>query len=277
MILRQNFTCSKAIHIIENMSKKIRLDKALLEKGLAKEEHEATGLILSGKVKVNDQVCDKPGTQVSLDANISTGEQKKYVSRGGLKLEAALKAFEINPRDKICADAGCSTGGFTDVLLKSDATKVYAIDTAYGELDWSLREDSRVVVMERTNVTQLNSLPEAVDLVTIDLSLLSSKLILPVVRDWIKESGDIVLLLKPQYELDSDKVPTGGVIKDTNVHKKILENTLSWCLENNLYPRGLIKSPIKGGEGNTEFLVHIKISGEAQDTNTLISEVLSNV
>ena len=258
------------------MSKKIRLDKALLEKGLAQDEREATGLILSGKVKVEDQICDKPGTQVSLDANISTGKQKKYVSRGALKLEAALKAFDINPKNKICADAGSSTGGFTDVLIKSDAAKVYAIDTAYGELDWSLREDSRVIVMERTNVTQLDALPELVDLVTIDLSLLSSKLILPVVKNWINDSGDIVLLLKPQYELDSDKVPAGGVIKDPSIHREVLKDATNCCIESNLNPSGLIKSPIKGGEGNTEFLMHIKTGTKDLSPDFLIDKVLSD-
>ena len=259
------------------MPKKTRLDKALLEKGLAKDEREATGLVLSGKVKVEGKVCDKPGTQVSLDANISTDEQKKYVSRGGLKLEKALKAFNINPKDKVCADAGSSTGGFTDVLLKSGAKKVYAIDTAYGELDWSLREDQRVIVMERTNATRLEALPELVDLVTIDLSLLSSKLILPVVKNWINEAGDIILLLKPQYELDSNKVPAGGVIKDSNLRRRILQNSMTWCLDNNLNPMGLIKSPIKGGEGNTEFLMHIKVDAKSIDTNSLIDKALSNV
>lgn len=258
------------------MPKKIRLDVALLEAGLAADEREAKGLILSGKVKLNGQLCDKPGTMVLPDAEITTLEQKKYVSRGGLKLEAALAEFEINPSNKICADAGCSTGGFTEVLLKFGAKKIFAIDTAYGELDWNLRESPNVEVMERCNVLELSKLPELVDLLTVDLSLLSSKLILPVIKNWLKETGEIVFLLKPQYELDSDKVPEGGIIKDTEIHKKVLLDFLEISAKNSLFPFNIIKSPIKGGQGNTEFLIGIKKQAVQFDAEKLIEQVLLN-
>ncbi|MEZ4754408.1 MAG: TlyA family RNA methyltransferase [Bdellovibrionota bacterium] len=240
------------------MPKKIRLDQALLSLGMARDQREAHGLILAGKVRVKDQICDKPGTQIADVELISIANQKKFVSRGGLKLDAALKAFDIDPKGKICADAGCSTGGFSDVLLQNGAAKIYAIDTAYGELDWKIRDDARVEVMERTNVVRLEQLPELVELIVVDVSLLGSEFILPVIKNWLTDSGEIVLLLKPQYELAPEKVPNGGIITAVNLHKEVIIKFADSCVENQLYPVNLIRSPIKGGQGNIEFLVHIK-------------------
>lgn len=237
---------------------------------------EATGLILGGKVKLGTSVCDKPGTSVSGDDEIQVEGRKKYASRGGLKLEAALKAFGVNPDSKVCADAGCANGGFTDVLIQSGAAKVFAIDTSYGELDWNLRENPSVVVMERTNAAHLDSLPEPVDLVVIDISLLPSKMILPSVKKWLKADGEIVMLLKPQYELPAELVPQGGIIKDSKLHKQVITSSITWCLENGLVPSDLIKSPIKGGGGNVEFLLHIKLKGESPALEHFIKKGLGN-
>jgi 23S rRNA (cytidine1920-2'-O)/16S rRNA (cytidine1409-2'-O)-methyltransferase len=179
---------------------------------LAESRNRAQALIIAGKVRVDDRVMSKPGTQVSTEAVIAVEQDSLYVSRGGLKLAAALDAFELDPTGVICADVGASTGGFTDVLLQRGAVRVYAIDVGYGQLAWKLRQDERVVVMERTNARYLESLPEPVSLVTVDASFISKKLILPVAKKWLATPGHIVALIKPQFEAGRGQVGKGGVV-----------------------------------------------------------------
>ena len=188
------------------MMAKVRLDVLLTEKGLAETRSKAQALIMAGKVRVEGQVVTKAGTKTSVEAEVTLVDDLPYVSRGGLKLAAALDAFEIDPNGAICADVGVSTGGFTDVLLQRGATRIYAIDVGYGQLAWSLRQDERVVVMERTNARHLEVLPELIDLVTIDVSFISLRLIFPAVVKWLKPSAVGVALVKPLFEAGKDKV-----------------------------------------------------------------------
>jgi 23S rRNA (cytidine1920-2'-O)/16S rRNA (cytidine1409-2'-O)-methyltransferase len=233
----------------------IRLDVLLAKRGLAESRSKAQALIMAGKVRVNGQVMAKVGTQVSTEADISIESDLPYVSRGGLKLAAALDAFHIDPNGAICADVGASTGGFTDVLLQRGATRVYAIDVGYGQLAWKLRQNERVVVMERTNARYLETLPEPINLVTIDASFISLKLLLPRVIKWLKQPGLIIALVKPQFEASKTQVGKGGVVRDKGVHRQVLENTVSYAQALDLTVLGLIPSPITGPAGNYEFLI----------------------
>jgi 23S rRNA (cytidine1920-2'-O)/16S rRNA (cytidine1409-2'-O)-methyltransferase len=234
---------------------KIRLDVLLTERGLVESRSKAQALIMAGKVRVGDQVMTKAGAQISPEANVSLDRDLLYVSRGGLKLAAALDAFTINPNNAICADVGASTGGFTDVLLQRDAARVYAIDVGYGQLAWKLRQDERVVVIERTNARHLEALPEPVDLVTIDVSFISLKLIFPVVIKWLAPSALVVALVKPQFEAGKAQVGKGGVVRDRAVHRQVLENVMTYAADIDLNTLGLIPSPITGPAGNHEFLL----------------------
>ena len=179
----------------------------------------------------------------------------RYVSRGGEKLVAALDAFGIDPAGWVCADIGASTGGFTDVLLQRGAKRVYAIDVGYGQLHWRLRQDPRVVVMERVNARYLESLPEPIDLVTIDASFISLKLLLPAARRLLKPQGQIVALIKPQFEAGRNQVGKGGVVRDPAVHRRVIEDLLTWTTEQGYAPQGLVPSPLLGPKGNREFLL----------------------
>lgn len=233
---------------------KVRLDTLLAERGLVDSRNRAQALIIAGKVRVSDQVVTKPGAQVSTKADITIEQDLPYVSRGGLKLAAALDKFKLDPAGAICADVGVSTGGFTDVLLQRGAARVYAIDVGYGQLAWKLRQDERVVVMERTNVRYLDALPEPVGLVTIDVSFISLKLILPVVKKWLATPGIIVALVKPQFEAGRNQVGKGGVVRDRAVHRQVLENIIHYAERIELSPLGLTLSPLTGPAGNYEFL-----------------------
>jgi 23S rRNA (cytidine1920-2'-O)/16S rRNA (cytidine1409-2'-O)-methyltransferase len=237
--------------------RKKRLDVLLVERGLVESREQGRRLIMAGEVLVDGQVMDKPGMQVSGGADIRLRTKLPYVSRGGLKLETALDSFAVPVAGVVAADVGASTGGFTDCLLQRGARKVYAIDVGYGQLAWRLRQDPRVVVMERVNVRYLESLPEPIDLATVDVSFISLELVLPNVISWLKPAGDIIALIKPQFEAGRAEVGKGGVVKDSEVHRVVLGKILGWALDHGLAVRGLMASPLKGPAGNVEFLAHL--------------------
>ncbi|MCP4543208.1 MAG: TlyA family RNA methyltransferase [Chloroflexi bacterium] len=233
---------------------KERLDVLLVERGLAESRNRAQRLIRAGEVRVAGQVSDKPGTQMVTDVEITVQARPRFVSRGGKKLEAALMHFQLDVSDAVAADVGASTGGFTDCLLQHGARQVYAIDVGYGQLAWRLRNDPRIVVMERTNARHLESLPEQVDLVTVDVSFISLELILPMAVRWLHPDGQVVALIKPQFEAGRRNVGKGGVVRDPAVHRSVLERVLSIAIELDLELGGLIPSPLRGPAGNVEFL-----------------------
>lgn len=226
-----------------------------MEKGLAESRTRAQALIMAGKVQVDGRVLTKPGVQIASEAAIHIERDIPYVSRGGLKLAAALDEFAVDPTHAVCADVGASTGGFTDVLLQRGADRVYAIDVGYGQLDWKLRQDKRVVVMERINARYLESLPEPINLVTIDASFISLKLILPVAKRWLARPGLVVALIKPQFEAGRSQVGKGGVVRDRMVHRQILEAMAGFAINTGFQVLGITLSPITGPAGNYEFLL----------------------
>jgi 23S rRNA (cytidine1920-2'-O)/16S rRNA (cytidine1409-2'-O)-methyltransferase len=234
--------------------KKSRIDLLLVERGLCTSRTEAQRLIMAGEVRANQQLVTKPGTQVSPHSELTIAQGLPFVSRGGLKLEAALDAFDMPVEGKTVADVGASTGGFTDCLLQRGAQRVYAIDVGYGQLAWLLRNDERVVVMERTNARHLHALPERIHLATVDVSFISLTLVLPRIHDWLVPNGAVIALIKPQFEAGRAQVGKGGVVRDPDVHRQVLQRILIWAAENDLPPGGLIRSPLKGPAGNVEFL-----------------------
>ena len=238
-----------------------RLDQRLFELGLAESREKAKATIMSGIVYVNGQKSDKPGTQVSDDAEIVVrGNACPYVSRGGFKLAKALEVFPIEPAGKVCIDCGASTGGFTDVLLKNGAAKVYAVDVGYGQLAWSLRQDGRVAVMERTNARNLtpDMFAESMDMAVMDLSFISVRLIIPAVVPLLKENGDIICLIKPQFEAGKADVGKKGVVRDAAVHERVLREFMDFVPSAGCTLLGLDFSPIRGPEGNIEYLAWLK-------------------
>ena len=265
---------------------KVRLDVLLVERGLAESRAKAQALIMAGQVRVADQVTLKPATAVSTDSVLTVDSGPRFVSRGGEKLDAAVKAFDINVAGWVCADVGASTGGFTDCLLQHGAVKVYAVDVGKGILHWKLRNDSRVVVMEETNARFVESLPEQVSLVTVDASFISLKILLPVVKKWISPSslaplpkgeGNIIALIKPQFEAGKKDVSRGdGVIRNPEIHKQVLLDILSFAQKEGFQIRGLIKSPLLGPKGNAEFLVWLGKKATEVDINALVSTVLES-
>jgi len=259
--------------------KKKRLDVLLVERGLVESRERGKRLIMAGEVLVDGQVFDKPGMRVAGGADIRLKAKPPYVSRGGLKLEAALDKFAVQVAGAVAADVGASTGGFTDCLLQRGASKVYAIDVGYGQLAWRLRQHPRVVVMERVNVRYLESLPEPIDLATVDVSFISLELVLPSVTGWLEPAGDIISLIKPQFEAGRAEVGRGGVVKDAEVHRAVLGKILAWALDHGLAVRGLIASPLKGPAGNVEFLAHLrKGRGESSiEIEEAIAECLQNM
>ncbi|MGH2582462.1 MAG: TlyA family RNA methyltransferase [Anaerolineales bacterium] len=237
------------------MAKK-RLDVLLVDRGLAESRSQAQRLIMAGMVRVEGQLADQSSSTHSEGAEISVIEGPRFVSRGGEKLEAALASFQVPVAGAICADVGASTGGFTDCLLQHGASKVYAIDVGKGQLHWKLRQDSRVVVMEETNARHIEGLPELVDIVAIDASFISLKVLLPVVSDWLMENGWLVALVKPQFEAGRKEANRGkGVIRDPEVHRRLLEEIVKVTLNEGFNIEGLIPSPILGPKGNKEFLL----------------------
>ena len=240
--------------------KKERLDVLLVEKGVVPSRERAKSSIMAGLVFVDDQRVDKAGTMVPVESNIRiTGDSIGYVSRGGLKLAKALAHFDIDLTGKVMADIGASTGGFTDCALKNGATCVYAIDVGYGQLAWSLRTDSRVVNMERTNIRNVTQgdLGQPVDFASIDVAFISLTKVLPVVKTLLSEAGTVVALIKPQFEAGRGKVGKKGVVKDPQVHIDVITNIVNASGELGLVPIGLTYSPVKGPEGNIEYLVYL--------------------
>ncbi len=245
---------------------KERLDLLLVQRQLADSREKARALIMAGEVLVNGQREDKAGTKIDETAEITLkGGRLPYVSRGGLKLEKALSSFEnVSPRDKICMDVGASTGGFTDCMLQNGAAKVYAVDVGRGQLNWDLRNDPRVICMERCNIRYLTAdqLDEAPSFVTIDVSFISlTKVLLPV-RELMTGEGDLICLIKPQFEAGREKVGKKGVVRDPKVHAEVIRTVLSSALEIGLSCTALCWSPIKGPEGNIEYLAHIEKNGQ---------------
>lgn len=256
--------------------KKKRLDVLLVERNLIDSREKAKRTIMAGLVFSNEQRLDKPGMQVQEDIPLHIkGDINPYVSRGGFKLEKALKYFNISAKDKILIDIGSSTGGFTDCALQHGAKKSYAIDVGYNQLDWKLRNDDRVIVMERTNFRYVT--PDMLtkgkpNLATIDVSFISLQLILPVLKRLLMENADIVTLIKPQFEAGKADVGKGGIIKDPEIHLSVLKQTLHFAKREQFDILGLTYSPITGGEGNIEFLAHFgwqKTKGKCFKTNDL--------
>ena len=241
--------------------KKIRLDQLVFDKGLAESRERAKAYIMAGSVYVNGQKETKPGTSMAEDAAVEMrGETLPYVSRGGWKLEKALRVFPFKVKDAVCIDCGASTGGFTDVLLQNGAAKVYAVDVGYGQLAWSLRTDPRVVCMERTNIRYVTheQIPEEMDVAVADLSFISLRLVLGAVCALLKPDGEMVCLVKPQFEAGKDKVGKKGVVRDPAVHADVLCEFLRYAPECGFGVRGLDFSPIRGPEGNIEYLAWLK-------------------
>ena len=239
------------------MGKKIRLDVLLTEQGLQESRQKAQAMIMSGLVYVNGQRVDKPGAAVDHGANVEVrGNTLRYVSRGGLKLEKAMAVWPIALAGKICMDIGASTGGFTDCMLQNGASKVYAVDVGYGQLAWSLRSDGRVVCLERTNARYLDHgiIPDEPDFSSVDVSFISLKLILPAIASVLKDGGETVCLIKPQFEAGREKVGKKGVVRDPAVHQEVLEHFLGHARESGFTVLDLNYSPVRGPEGNIEYL-----------------------
>ncbi len=239
------------------MSKKVRLDVLLTEKGLQESRQKAQATIMSGLVYVNGQRVGKPGAAVDPEADVQVrGNTLRYVSRGGLKLEKAMAVWPIELAGKICMDVGASTGGFTDCMLQNGAARVYAVDVGYGQLAWSLRSDGRVVCLERTNARYLSHeiIPEEPDFSSVDVSFISLKLILPAIADVLRDGGEAVCLIKPQFEAGREKVGKKGVVRDPAVHREVLERFLDHAKESGFAVLDLSYSPVRGPEGNIEYL-----------------------
>lgn len=260
--------------------KKARLDQRLHELGLTPSREQARKLIMAGEVLVNGQLVDKPATTVALEAEITLKAKPRFVSRGGEKLEAALQQFGLEVAGLVCADVGASTGGFTDCLLQRGAAKVYAIDVGHGILDYKLRTDPRVVVMEQTNARQVERLPEQVGFISVDVSFISLKIILPVIKNWfispsaISYQPSAICLIKPQFEAGRKEVSRGsGVIRDVAVHRRVLEDVLNFAAAEGWAVRGLLRSPLVGPKGNAEFLAWLELNGAASDVPALVEAV----
>jgi len=248
---------------------KARLDSLIVDKGLVKSRHRASALIMAGKVLVNDIPVDKPGLLISIDAKILVKEDSNpFVSRGGLKLEKALQTIPVLVKGFTCLDIGASTGGFTDCLLQYGAGKVYAVDVGYGQFDWTLRQDPRVVVIERTNIRYMpyEVINEKVDLVVVDTSFISLKIVIPSAEKFMKEDSLILALIKPQFEAGRVDVARGdGVVRDPLIHRRVLEDVLDFVQKKGFAVRGLIRSPLVGPKGNTEFLAWLDQQKTNQD------------
>ncbi len=256
---------------------KERLDILIAERGLTESRSKAQRLIRAGEVRVKGQIAHKPGTRVPTDAEITLKAKPRFVGRGGKKLEAAMARFEIDVTDKVIADVGASTGGFTDCLLQHGARRVYAIDAGYGQLHWKLRNDPRVEVMERTNARYLESLPETVGMVTADVSFISLRLILPAAVGWLASGGHVVALIKPQFEAGPRYVEKGGVVRDPAVHRRVLEEVLDAAANLELGLRGLMPSPLQGPAGNVEFLAWWVLNTPGQEQQALIEACMAEV
>ena len=245
------------------MAEKKRLDVLVYEKGLAESREKAKALIMAGVIYADNQKADKAGTVYPEDVKLELrGNKLKYVSRGGLKLEKAISSFSLDLRDKITMDIGASTGGFTDCMLQNGAKKVYSVDVGYGQLDWKLRNDERVINLERTNVRYITheQVPDDLDFFSVDVCFISLVLVLPAVRPFLKDEAEAVCLIKPQFEAGKGKVGKNGVVRDKQIHREVIEKIYDFCLENGFSVLDMDYSPIKGPEGNIEYLIYIKKS-----------------
>lgn len=260
------------------MKHKERLDVLLVNRGLAETRSKAQAIIMSGEVYVGGQKADKPGMSYEDTVEIEVrGHACPYVSRGGLKLEKALRDFGVDPTGYVCSDSGASTGGFTDCLLQQGAAKVFAIDVGYGQLAWKIRQDPRVVCMERTNIRYVTpeDLGEPLDLSVVDVSFISLKIVLPAIQKLLKPTGQVLCLIKPQFEAGKEKVGKKGVVRDAAVHQEVLEHFVALASELGFTIRNLTYSPVKGPEGNIEFLGHLSMeAGEERvpDLAALVAE-----
>ena len=260
------------------MKNKKRLDVLLTEQGYADTRSKAQAIIMSGMVYVNGQKADKPGISYEDTVELEVrGQTCPYVSRGGLKLEKALRDFGVDPTGFVCSDSGASTGGFTDCLLQQGAAKVFAIDVGYGQLDWKIRSDPRVVVMERTNIRYVTpeQLGEPLDLSVVDVSFISLKIVLPAIKQLLRPTGQVLCLIKPQFEAGREKVGKKGVVRDPEVHREVLDEFVSLAKSLDFTILGLTFSPVKGPEGNIEFLGHLTLEqkdGIEPDTEAVVSQ-----
>jgi 23S rRNA (cytidine1920-2'-O)/16S rRNA (cytidine1409-2'-O)-methyltransferase len=258
------------------MAEKQRLDVVLHERGLAPTRAKAHGMIMAGEILVDGKVVDKPGTRIGPESRIEIRNKPRFVSRGGDKLAGALVDFQLDVSGRVCADVGASTGGFTDCLLQNGAARVYAIDVGYGLIDYTLRQDARVILMERTNARYVERLDEPVSLVVVDASFISLRLLLPVIKGWLTPQADIITLIKPQFEAGRKDIGKGGVVKEQAVHRRVLEEVLAFALEQEYSIRGLTRSPIKGQAGNVEFLAWFGW-GELPDLSPDLSQMITAV
>ena len=248
------------------MAARKRADLLLVERGLVETRNRAQALILSGRVYSGESRIEKSGALMAPDAPLSIRETMPYVSRGGLKLHGALEHFGIDPKGFRCLDVGASTGGFTDCLLQAGAAEIYAVDVGYGQLDWKLRNDPRVTVMERTNFRNIgdDALPHDLDLVVVDVSFISLRLILPRMGTFMKKGASAVVLIKPQFEAGREKVGKGGIVRDAGVREETVRGLLEVAEEEGFLVSDTVESPIKGASGNREYLAHLVWKGEKQ-------------
>lgn len=261
------------------MAKKIRLDVAVFERGYAPSREKAKAIIMAGLVYVNNQKVDKAGTEIKEDDVLEVrGNTLKYVSRGGLKLEKAMQEFPIDLNGKICMDVGASTGGFTDCMLMNGAVKVYSIDVGYGQLAWKLRCDERVVNLERTNFRYVTEeeVKDKIDFSSVDVSFISLKHILPNLNNLLAENGQAVCLIKPQFEAGKEKVGKKGVVREKSVHLEVVNNVIEMAVNNGFDVKGLQFSPIKGPEGNIEYLIYLVKSNEPSVSENVNPDALVN-
>ncbi|MEJ5311148.1 MAG: TlyA family RNA methyltransferase [Anaerolineae bacterium] len=256
--------------------KKQRLDLLLVERGLAESRSLAQRLIRAGEVLVDGQLADKPGADVAESADIVLKAKSRFVSRGGEKLAAALERFPVDVTGLVVADIGASTGGFTDCLLQHGAAKVYAIDVGYGQLAWELRQDTRVVVMERVNARYLAALPEPVDVIVSDVSFISLRIVYATAVNWLKPGGTVISLIKPQFEAGREHVGKGGVVRDPTIHRQVLETVTAEMAALGLGLRGLMVSPLIGPAGNVEFLGWWVLGADADDVQSWIDQALQD-
>ena len=252
---------------------KRRIDVLLVDRMLAPNRSKAAAMIMAAEVRVNDTLVDKPGTMVQCDAVITLKEKPRYVGRGGLKLEAALNSFAVSPRGTICVDVGASTGGFTDCLLQHGAARVYAIDVGSGIMDYRLRMDDRVLLMENTNARYLETLAEEPTLAVVDVSFISLRLILPAIARWLAARADVISLVKPQFEAGRADVGKGGIVRSAGAHLRVLNEIAVVARDLGFAPVDVIRSPILGAKGNVEFLMWLRWGTSAAETNDISDKI----
>ncbi len=251
------------------MSEKIRLDQRIVQLGLLESREKAKAMIMAGQVYVNGQKELKAGTNVKPEDGIEVRGSMEFVSRGGYKLKKAMSVFPISLKDKICMDIGASTGGFSDCMLRSGAKKVYCVDVGYGQLAWKIRSDPRVVNLERTNIRYVTDeqVPDKIDFASVDVSFISLELVLPVAYNLLSDDGEIVCLIKPQFEAGRENVGKKGVVRDADIHKDVINKIYSFAKRLGFAVCGLDFSPIKGPEGNIEFLIYLKKQGTDEEVD----------